>query len=298
VNFDGPVRVADAAGSGTATITLSFDAWKAAAVAPTTHTLTVLPARAGPKDEPTASNLVASLIHPERMASFWRVEFSRDGARLLTTGYPSGIVQIWDVASRKEVHRIETPRGYRGSADYALLTPDWKTLYVPVQKRSVKQLQRDGRKQYRIEYSGEIRVWDMPSGKEKDPLRPVAGSAPVRAKLAPGGRYLLSVERPSYDSSADPKDVTMVWDLASGKKWKLCDGFVNASFLPDGKTFVAHFNDYESKTSVVKLLDLTTGKELAKAGCPEKGRSFSIGQVAPNGSVVAVLLGENARAPW
>jgi len=267
-------------------------------VAPTTHSIRVLPPKAGPKAEPTAANLIASLIHPERKASLWTVEFSPDGHRLFTSGYPSGIVQIWDPASRKEITRIETPPGYRGSAEYALLSPDWNTLYVPVEKRSVHAVERDGKKLHRIEYTGQVRVWDVPSRKEKASLQPAVGTAPVYARLAPGGRLLVCIERPGYDTSNPaPKDVTVVWDLATGKKWKLSDGFVIPSFFPDGKTIAARVADYDSKTSAVKLIDLVSGKELAKVTSAEKDRHFSVGQVSPDGTVVAVFLGGKKAAP-
>jgi WD40 repeat protein len=207
-------------------------------------------------------------------------------------------VQIWDVASRKEVRRVESPRGYRGSADYALLTPDWKALYVPVERRTVKRFERDGKRLSRVEYAGEVRVWDVASGKEKSPLRPAEGTAPIGGKLAPGGRLLVCVERPGFDTSdTRSKDVTVVWDLAAGKKWKLCDGYAHPVFAPDGKTVVVSQTDYEAKTSAVKVLDLATGKELAKASCPEKGRNFSVGSASPDGSVVAVSLGGKKAAP-
>jgi WD40 repeat protein len=226
------------------------------------------------------------------------VAFAPDGARLFGCGYPSGVIQIWDVAARKEVRRIDTPPGYRRSSDYALLTLDWKTLYVPIQKRKVKPLERDGKRLYRIDYAGEIRIWDVGSGKEKEPLRPAAGSAPQYAKLAPGGRLLLCVERPSYETShTTPKDVTVVWDLATGKKWKLCDGFAVPAFAPNGQTVAVGVHDHEAKTSAVKILDLATGKELAKLSGPEKGRQFSIGRVSPDGTVVAVFLGGKKAAP-
>ncbi|HEV8062272.1 MAG TPA: WD40 repeat domain-containing protein [Gemmataceae bacterium] len=128
MDFDGPVRVAEAAGTGSATITVSFNAWLGAFVAPTTHTVTVLPRRAGSKEEVVAPNLIASLIHPDRTTAVHTVDFSPDGTRLFTAGYPSGIVQLWNVALGKELLRIDTPPGYRGSANYALLTPDWKSL--------------------------------------------------------------------------------------------------------------------------------------------------------------------------
>jgi WD40 repeat protein len=302
VNLHGPVRVDNNADSGSAKITLSFAAWKGVAIGSTTHTLTVLPPRSGPKPEPVSPNLIASLIHPDKKASIWHVEFSPDGERLFTTGYPSGVVQIWDVASRKEVRRVETPRGYRGSAEYAILTPDWKTLYVPVEKRAVRRIERDGKKVNQFDYSGAIRVWDVTSGKEKEPLQPAEGSAPAYAKLAPGGRFLVAVERPSYVAGdGGPKDATVVWDLATGKKSPLCDGFAYPLFAADGKAVVVGLDDYDAKTStrtsLVKALDFPSGKQRAELHCPDKVRFFSIGAISPNGEVVAVYLGGKKGAP-
>jgi WD40 repeat protein len=92
--------------------------------------------------------------------------------------------------------------------------------------------------------------------------------------------------------------VTVVWNLATGKKRKLSDGYAYPSFAPDGKTAMFSLDDYEAKTSAVKVLDLATGKELAKVSCPEKGRYFSVGQVSPDGAVVATSLsGKEKGAP-
>jgi WD40 repeat protein len=291
VNFDGPVRVTEAAGPGSATITLSFDAWKGAPVASTTHSLAVLASKGGPKEEPVAPNLITSFIHPERKASIRTVTFSADGSRLFAAGYPSGTVQIWDVASRKEIRRIDTPPGLRVSANYAVLAPDWKTLYVPVDKRAVKAFERDGKKMYRIDYSGKIRAWDVASGRELDSLQPPVGTAPIAAMLGPDGRRLVSVERSSYDASGpEPNDVTVVWDLATAIRRKLCEGFSTVSFAPDGKTYICSQNDNKAQTSVMQVLELATGKELSKVGSPEKGRHFSIGQISSDGLVLTASL--------
>jgi WD40 repeat protein len=299
VNLHGPVRVAETAGSGSAKITLSFDAWKGGNVAPTTHTLTVLPPKAAAKEEPVAPNLIASLVHPERKASIGALAFSPDGARLFASGWPSGVVQFWDVASKKEIRRIET-RGYRGSLEYAQLTPDWKTLYVPMEKRAVKTFERDGKRQHRYEYSGQIRVWDVASGKEAEPLLPAPGSAPITARLTPDGRFLIYCEQPSYDAGDQRvKEVMMVCDLAAGKKWKLTDGYGYPVFAPDGKSIAIAQTDHEGpKSSVVRILDLGTGKELAKATCPDKERHFSVRAISPDAAVVAVALGGKKAAPF
>jgi len=49
---------------------------------------------------------MSSLIHTERKANVWGVDWSSDGAQLFTFGYPSGIIQFWDVAAKKEIRRI------------------------------------------------------------------------------------------------------------------------------------------------------------------------------------------------
>ena len=201
-------------------------------------------------------------------------------------------------ASKKEIRRIETPPGPKSTADYALLPSDWKTLYVPVQKRSVKSFECDGEQLTRIEYGGQIRVWDVDSGKEKNPLLPTEGFGPVYGKFSPDGRLLVCVEQSTYVVPGDqPPGNTVVWEVASGKKWKLNDVFVVPLFFADGKTVAVEDYDSESKKSSVKVLDVTTMKELAKVNYPEKDRRVALGPVAPNGSVIAMYLGGKKGAP-
>jgi WD40 repeat protein len=297
VNLHGPVRVPDSTPTGTATATLSLKAWKGTPVSSTTHVLTILPVKPRPKVEPVSPNLVASLVHPDRMASMGQLKFSADGAKLFTSGYPSGIVQVWDLASKKEIRRIESPRGYRGTSVYAVLTPDWKALYVPVEKRIVRRFERDGKRGNRIEYSGRIRVWDVASGKEKDSLLPAPDSAPITVVLSGDGRHLVSIERPSYESGTSLKDTTIVWDLPARKKWKLCDGYGYPRFSPNGKSIAIDDIDFSPMKSSIMLLEFPSGKQFAKLDCPEKDRFFSLGSFSPNGELLTVSLGGKKGAP-
>jgi WD40 repeat protein len=299
VNFDGPVRVASTVGSGTATVTLSFDNWKGANVVPTTHAVQVLPAKESVKVEPVSDKLVGTLVHPDRKASLYSVAFSPDGSRLFATGYPSGVVQVFDAASRKELRRIETPPGPRASGEYAALTPDWKTLYVPVEVRKVKSVERDGKQVMRVEESGRIRVWDVATGEERAALRPPDGSAPAFARLSPDGQALVCVERTGFDADADvrPADVTVIWDLTTRTRRKLWDGFQVPVFAPDGKRLAIQETDHQAKTSALRLLDAGTSKELARLDCPEKDRYFSVGSFSPDGSLVVVSVGGKKGAP-
>jgi WD40 repeat protein len=315
VNLHDPVRVPDNIVAGSATFTLSFDAWKGVAVAPTTHSLTVSPSTQAPEPEHIAPNLIASLPLKPPRGGRWKLAFSPDGTQLFASCYPFGIVQIWDLSTRKEVHRIAPPSGYGGSGDYAcddyaLITPDWKTLYVAVSKRIAGRIDRDGKKFFRVQYTGFIRVWDLATGREKDPLRPTEGAAPSYARLDPSGQFLVCVEQHSFETLENMKAVTeatVVWDLASRKKWKLCDGSLIPGFAPDGsgglsfgregKTVLAAVNEYKSKTSMIKVLYLATGKQLAQLNGSEKGRYFSVGPVSPDGTLVAVSLGGTEEQP-
>jgi WD40 repeat protein len=297
VNLHGPVRVADVVSSGTATITLSFDAWKEVRVGATTHSVSVLPPKPGPKVEPVAPNLVATLVHPEKKADTGsQLEFTKDGNRLFVSGYPSGVVQIWDVASRKELRRFETPPGYRGTSQYAILAPDWKTLYVPVERRAVRTIERDGKKSYRFDYSGEIRVWDILSGKEKESLKPPAGWAPLYGRITPDSRFILCAEQPSYDVSDIPPCVTILWDLHTGRRTKFFDGIVLPKFTPDGKSALTERfeRDVKSATwsSEVRIVDLPSGKVTAKVSCPRNDVAFSVWAISPDGHVMAVYVGD------
>ncbi len=280
-------------------MTISFPAWAEGHVRPTTHKLFLLkpPAAAVFKPEPVAANLVATLTHPERAASIWTTRFSADGTRLFAVGYPSGVVQIFDVATREEVRRFNTPSGYQATADYALLTPDWATLYVPTQTRKVIEFERDGKRMARVEYAGAVRVWDVASGKERPPLASPAGAGPLYAKLAPDGKTLVAVEDFDHEAGRPQKRATVAWDLPAGRRRLVIDADGVSEFSPDGRTAaVGNYAGFSGRLAE-RLIDLATGKELARLDAPGDGRSPSVTGFSPDGSIVAVRLGGKLGAP-
>jgi WD40 repeat protein len=298
VNLDGPVRVADTAGAGSAEIKLSFDNWKGAKIAPTTHSVVVEPAKPGPKAEPVARELIATLTHPDRKATVQTLKFSDDGKRLFTAGLSSGIVQIWDWAQRKELRRIDTPPCRRPSWNYTAITPDWKTMYVPFETRKVTSIKKDGKVVQRLEESGRIGVWDLTTGEERPDLRPPANSGPFYATLAPDGRHLLSLERQSVTSGETQTAGVWAWDLQTGARRKLYDGSDYPYISPDGKTVVFTSTDPKSKDYELRLLDFATGYELARFPCPQKDTMMFTGGFSPDGSVViADLRGPKGSRP-
>ena len=300
VNFRGPVLVGETATPGTAQIKLSFNAWREAIVAPTTHKVSVFASEAAPRPEQVAPELVASLISSDRKANLMTVHFSPDGARLFAAAYPSGVVQIWDVVTGKEIAHIDTPSGLHGSNNYALVTPDWKTLYVPVDRRTVKPLEQNGKKVKLVESSGEIRVWDLTSGKEKVALGTSVDTAPVYATLSNSGRFLVCHESPTFDTfNKAPPLRTVLWDVESGKKWPLCEGRTESSFAPDDRTIaLTIIPTANTKTSELRLYDVGTKKLVASLVCPDPDKIFLIGPFSPDGSVVAVYLSGRKSTPF
>ena len=164
----------------------------------------------------------------------------------------------------------------RGFATYAQLYARLEiALHVPIDKRSVKQFEAAmAKRAYLVEYTGAIRASGTSlSGTEKNPLQSPADSAPIYAKVSPNGRFLVSVERSGYDSSKpQPKEVILVWDLATGKNRQLSDEPVSVILTPDGNAAVLGFTGSKLKQpSIVNVIDLPTGKELRTGGIPRTG---------------------------
>jgi WD40 repeat protein len=231
--------------------------------------------------------LVASLVHPERKASVWGVRFNKDGSRLFTAGYPSGVVQTWDPVARKEVQRVETPPVFRSSANYAILSPDWKTLYVPIEKRKAAHIEKDGKKASYAAFDGEVRVWDLTTGKPLPPLRADPPRGVVHAELSPDGRTLLTNESATDAAIPYGRRGTYLWDLRDGGCRKLCDDFGNVAFLPGGRAAGSVY-DPEARKTDVRLVELATGKELAKLAPSAKDGSYWVRTATPDGRRVVV----------
>ena len=56
---------------------------------------------------------------------------------------------------------IETGYGYRSSADYFFLSPDWRTLYVSRIKRNFGTVEQNGKRLIHREFESDVRAWDL-----------------------------------------------------------------------------------------------------------------------------------------
>jgi WD40 repeat protein len=292
VNLHGPVRAADPAGSGSATLTVSFDAWKEGHVTPSTHKVEVVRPKVA-KSEPVSPRLIRSLVHPDRKTSFSVLKFSEDGKRLAVAGYPSGVLQIWDPAAGKELARVETPPGLRGTDNYVVLTADWKTAFVSHQGRKVIRSEKDGEKRVTIDYAGEVRVWDVTTGKPRPPVKIAPNRGVSEAVISPDGTRLITIEAVSYDpKGAKFVPHTVVYrDLTGdGPPVELDDGFSSVAFDPLGRTFALATPDREAGQGQLRLHDARTGKPTAVLAEKSKDGFFSP-VFSPDGKRVAVVFG-------
>jgi WD40 repeat protein len=294
VNLHGPVRAAENAGAGTAELTLSFEAWFEGAVAPSTHKIEVVRPKVVTKSEPISPRLVQSLVHPDRKAAISMLRYSTDGRRLAVAGYPSGITQIWDPAAGKELSRVDTPPGFRGTDDYVALTADWNTAFVPRDGRKVVRTEIDGEKRMMIEYDGEVQVYDMSTRKRRPPVKLAPGRGASEALVSPDGTRLITIEARSYD----PKGAQFVphavvyRDLSrGGPPVELAAGFAMAAFAPDGKTFVLATSDRQNGAGRLRLFDSLTGTQKALLAEAPKANIF-FPAFSPDGKRVAAEIRE------
>ena len=233
MNLYGPVRADKSVGTGKATVTLSMN-WKGKTVASTTHTVRVLDAPSL-KELPVSSRLVRSLPHPERKVSIGQVRFTPKGT-LFTAGYPSGTVQVWDLASGKVLRRIDSPKGLRRNMDCIQHTSDFRTLFVPVEDSKVVGVENDPKKRMQLIFDGKILVWDLDTGKPMPDLEALPGHGVASAYVSPDGSRLITTERPGrVQGEKEAPTVVRMIDTAKGRSWKLAEGKGMAAFDSDGK---------------------------------------------------------------
>jgi WD40 repeat protein len=264
---------------GIATITLKMENWTEGQVQGGKANVLIQKGKPPAKDEPVSAKLAYVIPHPQRDASIWDLKWSVDNKQLLVTGYPSGVVQLFNTSNWKELRRIETVPGYRGSAEYAAVPNDFSKLYVPAQKRRAKQIELpDGEPGIRMEYSGEIRSWNLQTGERLANLAFNKDSAGEMIMISPNGQYIVYNEDKTFEgkrTAQRPNPTLKLRDLKNDKVMSLpIAGFSQVVFTPDSTRFIVASSDRQTNIGTLQVLDSATGKLVQTLAKFEKNQIY------------------------
>jgi RNA polymerase sigma factor (sigma-70 family) len=225
----------------------------------------------------------------------WSLCFSPDGKRLAECNYSDGSVRIWDVASGRILHQLEAPADSEHRHLSVTFSPDGKTLaaaahgnrtgaihlWDPGTGRLRKRIDLGARRVGWLTFSldsrllavgneSEVRVWEMPSGKEMA-VNDEAHQGSLGRVIATGNLVV----------TASDDHTIRAWDAATGKqRLKLThDNWVrDIALSPDGTKLVS-----SSLDDTVCLWDVGTGRRIYRlAGHGRLGGRRAVG-FSPDG---------------
>jgi WD40 repeat protein len=282
------------------TAVLRFDAWKEGKIRPTTFKLALLPTFVRPVREAVSPLHLATLKHAQDEGVVF-VRYTADGKHLIASGYDSGIVEVYDSATRKRLHRLETGKGGRHRADYARFSGDGRTLFLTEEnKRKTDTIIRDGKKITRFVHFGGVRHWDIITGKEGVPFASEKDAGALTCTVSPDGQWLVVGEIGPQDESTRgmlPYQ-SYLWNTQTRTKRPLGAFLLNAAFLPDSSAFLFVQPDPATGEATLFRVEVATGKVTAKRACPLKGGDLHVSQeaIAPDGKIALVGVGRKRGA--
>jgi WD40 repeat protein/serine/threonine protein kinase len=228
-------------------------------------------------------------ILSQRGADIQRLEFSRDGSKLVTASGDDKI-RIWDLTTQQLLHEIEChPSGVVGFGSALAFSADGLTLGVgyyddtaelfdvPGGKRlallrghkgavSGAMLLPDGKTAVTASWDQAVKFWDVPTQRELESLHGEALSLFSMA-LSPDGRRL---------AAGGPEGVVRLWDPSTRQLVAAIKGPVGESvdalaFSPDGNALVA------ITTSLLRVWHAPSLAEINAAEAKEKAGWIGVG---------------------
>ncbi len=246
-----------------------------------------------------SARLKGELVHPNRSSWLVGLRFSPDGKRIVAGDYPGGVAAVWDAATGKQLAAIETGSGYRGSAEYLFLSPDWKTLYVSREKRKATRVEKSGKRVIHWEFEGDVRAWDISTGELGDTLKHSPPRGISGMLLSPDGTTVATFEELSGESDPGPKRAASLWDVKTRQCRPLSDALEYWSvFSPDSKILASPVGSPSGWTTAIKLIDVGTAKE--KVAIPIVEKNVRVGYLAfsPDGKELLGQVREDEGRHW
>jgi RNA polymerase sigma factor (sigma-70 family) len=247
----------------------------------------------------------------------YSVAYSPDGKRLASASY-DGTVKVWDARTGRLLGTLE---GHEGKVHHVTFAPDGKRLATAGEDRTARvwdaekgtELQKvahtdpvkavaftpDGQalfaaggyhKAEESDSRGELRLWDVATGKERGPLSQVPPKGIHGLILSADGKVLITGSGNTF--------TVWEWDGKDGLKERHSDQAEESAFVyglalaPDGKTLAVTWD------AKVHLYDVATGKRRATL---EKSDGVCWGPLVygPDGkTVVASIFLQEEDGDW
>lgn len=279
---------------------MSFEAWKEGHVAASETELAVFAPPPGLKREAISSRLRKTLVHAEKSGVLVGLRYSADGRRLFAGHGSSGVVQMWDAVSGRQLTGIETgPRS--SSGDYFLLSADGRFLYVDLSTRRARGFMGKDKRLVHWDFSGGVRSWDVATGKPLHDFSPPPGRGVTFMDLSPDGSILLTFEGVSGDYESTTKWFGILWDARAGQRRATLPKNVStsAAFSPDGKTILTNAVNDKAEATAWLFLDAATGEVRRTLPIDQKHRRVAPRAFSPNSKWVAYsVLDSTTREYW
>lgn len=270
---------------------MSLDAWKDANVQRSRQHIEVIAPKTEFKSEPVSPRLRESLSYADRNTTISELCFTPDGRRIIGSGYPFGVIQVWDASSGKQVSQINPGVGYLGGS--FSLSPDGTTIFATRSKRNEKRIEKDGQVAVYFEFDGDVRLWDVETGQLRDMLRHEAPRSIFSTKLSPDGKYVCTTG--NIAGSFPIKRVVSLWELST-KSFQImpeCSDY-NSVFSPDSRSIVYVERNDASFSTAIKCTETATMKTRWSIPIERENVQASIKQYSPSGELI---VGEIAEYP-